>query len=55
MSTKRYKIEYTEFPHGNTSHLEIEDEIILTTDDIQWSVDQWLRNRYIKDYKITAL
>ena len=55
MSTKRYKIIYTELPHGDNSHLEVKDEVILTTDDIQWSVDQFMRNRYIKDYKIIAL
>jgi hypothetical protein len=55
MSTKRYKIQYTEFPHGDASHLEIEDEIIFTTENIQETIDEWLKNRYITDYKITAL
>jgi len=55
MNTRRYKIIYTELPHGDDSHLEVKDEVILTTHDIQWSVDQFMRNRYIKDYKIIAL
>ena len=55
MSPKRYKLIYTELPYGDESKAEVKDEVILTTDDIQWSVDQFMRNRYIKDYKIIAI
>ena len=55
MSIKRYKLIYTELPYGDESTTEIKDEVILKTDDIQWSVDQFMRNRYIVEYKIIAL
>tara|TARA_R100000742_G_C4271778_1_gene90808 strand:- start:1481 stop:1651 length:171 start_codon:yes stop_codon:yes gene_type:complete len=55
MSIKRFKVIYTELPYGSESNTEIKDEVILQTDDIQWSIDQFMRNRYIIDYKIIAL
>ena len=39
----------------NPNEPESEDYVILETDNIQWSVDQFMRNRYITEYKIIAL
>lgn len=42
---KNYLVEFT---HGNG-----EKEVVeFTTDRINWSIDQWCRNRYILDHKI---
>ena len=27
------------------------EEVTLTTDRIEWSIDQWMRNRYVVDHK----
>ncbi len=51
--TRKYKLIYTE--QYNDSQPPSKDYIILETEDIQWSVDQFMRNRYITDYKIIAL
>ena len=51
--SKEYKLIYTEQlpnePEGR------EDYVILITENIQWSVDHFVRNRYITEYKIIAL
>lgn len=42
---KKYVIEFV--------HLNGEKEIVeLTTDRIQWSIDQWMRNRAVASYTI---
>jgi hypothetical protein len=42
---KKYLIEFT---HGNG-----ETEIVeLTTDRIEWSIEQWCRNRHIIKHKV---
>jgi len=51
--SKKYKLIYKE--QFNPNEPESEDYVILETEDIQWSVDQFLRNRYITEYKIIAL
>jgi len=42
---KKYIVEFT---HLNGTKEEVE----LTTDRIQWSIDQWKRNRAIASHKI---
>ena len=51
--SKKYKLIYKE--QFNTNEPESEDYVILETEDIQWSVDQFMRNRYITEYKILVL
>ena len=42
---KKYLVEFT--------HLDgTIEKVELTTDDIEWSIDQWCRNRAISDHKI---
>lgn len=42
---KKYLVEFT--------HLDGEKEIVeLTTDRIEWSIDQWKRNRSVVKHKI---
>ena len=53
IKTKKYKLIYKE--QYSKSHPVSEDYVILETEDIQWSVDQFIRNRYITEYKIIAL
>jgi len=53
IKTKKYKLIYKE--QYSESHPVSEDYVILETEDIQWSVDQFIRNRYITEYKIIAL
>ena len=48
--SKKYKLIYKE--QFNPNEPESEDYVILETEDIQWSVDQFMRNRYITEYKI---
>ena len=42
---KKYIIEFT---HGDGTKEEVE----LVTDRIEWSINQWKRNRFIIDHKI---
>ena len=42
---KKYIIEFTHVD-GTT------EEVTLTTDRVQWSIDQWKRNRAIVSHKI---
>jgi hypothetical protein len=42
---KKYLIEFT-YSNGKV------EEIELTTDNIEWSIEQWCRNRSIVDHKI---
>jgi len=44
---KKYIIEFT---HANG----IKEEVELTTDRIEWSIEQWCRNRHIVDHKIIS-
>lgn len=44
---KKYLIEFT---HTDGSIEEVE----LVTDRLQWSIDQWMRNRSIRDYKVIS-
>jgi hypothetical protein len=44
---KKYTIEFT---HANG----IKEEVELTTDRIEWSIEQWCRNRHIVDHKIIS-
>lgn len=44
---KKYIVEFT---HSDGTKEEIE----LTTDRIQWSIDQWCRNRSIVNYEIIS-
>ena len=42
---KKYTVKFT---HGDGKI----EEVKLVTDRIDWSIDQWCRNRFIVDYKI---
>lgn len=42
---KKYLVEFT---HGNGQVETVE----LITDRLEWSIDQWCRNRFIVDYKV---
>lgn len=44
---KKYIVEFT---HTDGTKEEVE----LTTDKIQWSIDQWSRNRSISNYEIIS-
>lgn len=44
---KKYLIEFT---HSNGKVEEVE----LTTDRLEWSIQQWCRNRSITDYKVIS-
>tara|TARA_R100000734_G_C3206982_1_gene23620 strand:+ start:159 stop:332 length:174 start_codon:yes stop_codon:yes gene_type:complete len=44
---KKYIVEFT---HADGTIEEVE----LTTDRIQWSIEQWSRNRAVTDYKIIS-
>ena len=45
MSIKSYKLDYVELHPGQDQ--EEEDYVILKTDRLDWSVDQFMRNRKI--------
>ena len=42
---KKYIIEF-KYSNGDT------EEVTLVTDNIQWSIEQWCRNRSVIDHKI---
>lgn len=42
---KKYLVEFT---HGDGKKETVE----FITDRIEWSIDQWCRNRYILDHKV---
>ena len=44
---KKYIVEFTH-ADGTT------EEVELTTDRIQWSIEQWSRNRAVSGYKIIS-
>lgn len=44
---KKYIVEFT---HANGEVEEVE----LITDRIEWSIEQWCRNRFIVDHKIIS-
>ena len=44
---KKYFIEFT---HTDGTVEEVE----LVTDRLQWSIDQWMRNRSVRDYKVIS-
>lgn len=44
---KKYLIEFT---HADGSKEEVE----LTTDRLEWSIQQWCRNRHIVDHKVIS-
>lgn len=44
---KTYLIEFT-MSDGS------KEEVELTTDRLQWSIDQWMRNRAVKSHKIIS-
>ena len=44
---KKYLIEFT---HTDGTVEEVE----LVTDRLQWSIDQWMRNRSVIDYKVIS-
>lgn len=53
MSIKSYKLEYVELHPGQVE--EEEDYIILKTDRLKWSIDQFMRNRDIIAYKVKEI
>ena len=44
---KKYFVEFT---HTDGTVEEVE----LVTDRLQWSIDQWMRNRSVRDYKVIS-
>jgi len=44
---KKYLIEFT---HADGTKEEVE----LTTDRLEWSIQQWCRNRHIVDHKVIS-
>tara|TARA_B100000282_G_C31709343_1_gene480309 strand:+ start:1303 stop:1470 length:168 start_codon:yes stop_codon:yes gene_type:complete len=44
MSSKTFRLKYTELLDEN---IEREDELIIETNDIQWSMEQFCRNRRV--------
>lgn len=44
---KKYIVEFT-YADGKV------EEVELTTDRIEWSIDQWSRNRAVTDHKIIS-
>jgi hypothetical protein len=53
MSIKSYKLEYVELHPGQVE--EEEDYIILKTDRLKWSIEQFMRNRDIIAYKVKEI
>ena len=42
---KKYIVEFTMIDGSK-------EEVIFTTDRLQWSIDQWIRNRRVSNYEI---
>lgn len=42
---KKYLVEFTMIDGAK-------EEVTLTTDRLQWSIDQWMRNRKVSNYEI---
>ena len=53
MSIKSYKLDYVELHPGQDQ--EEEDYVILKTDRLDWSIDQFMRNRNVIAYKVTEI
>ena len=53
MSIKSYKLEYVELHPGQVQ--EEEAYVILKTDRLKWSIDQFMRNRNVIAYKVKEI